>query len=237
MNKEKIELLKDLSNFLEKNLITKDEFENQKWLLLKKESSLDRIIQRVSFLLRMMTPQIVVLVALFMFFSPVNKLIRNASEVAFGDSFSFKVQQALDIKDPELASVVKKLTKEEISALMTGMSGKGLYFTLKREEDSKPELGLDDQFDSYVSLKEKGLFDSKADLAKVRGIFAAKHVNRTNESVNMLRGSLTNKYYLKESFSDDELKLIEQASGFLTPAGERVYWLIVDNAAEELSKS
>lgn len=237
MDKEKLELLKDLSGLLEKGLITKEEFESQKLLILKQENIFDRVIQIVSLLVRMLTPQIVVLIALFLFYSPVSKLIRNASEVAFGESFSFKVQQALNISDPELASIVSKLTKEEIAALITVTSYRSLYSTTNRNESAKPEIVLDERFDIYVSLQGKGLFHSNVSLKRIKEIFESKRVNYTSNSLDPLLGSSTNRYYLKESFSEEEIKLIEQASGYLTPAGQRVYWLIIDNAAEELSKS
>jgi len=237
MDKDRIELLKDLSVLLEKELITKEEFESQKLLLLKQEKLFDWIIQRISLLFRTLTPQIVVLIALFLFYSPVNKLLRNASEVAFGESFSFKVQQALDIRDPALASIVKKLTKEEIAALITVTSYRGLYSTINRNESTKPEIALDERFDVYVSLQEKGLFHSNVNLKRIQEVFELKRVNYTSNSLDPLLGSSINRYYLKESFSEEEMKLIEQASGYLTPAGQKVYWLIVDNAAEELSKS
>jgi hypothetical protein len=237
MDKEKLELLKDLSGLLEKGLITKEEFESQKLVILKQDNIFDRVIQRISLLVRMLTPQIVVLIALFLFYSPVSKLVRNASEVAFGESFSFKIQQALNISDPELASIVSKLTKEEIAALITVTSYRSLYSTINRNESVKPEVALDERFDIYVSLQEKGLFHSDVSLKRIKEIFESKRVNYTSNSPDPLLGSLTNRYYLKESFSEEEIKLIEQASGYLTPAGQRIYWLIVDNAAEELSKS
>ena len=158
MDKEKLELLKDLSGLLEKGLITKEEFESQKLVILKQDNIFDWVIQRISLLVRMLTPQIVVLIALFLFYSPVSKLVRNASEVAFGESFSFKVQQALNISDPELASIVSKLTKEEIAALITVTSYRSLYSTISRNESVKPEVALDERFDIYVSLQEKGLW-------------------------------------------------------------------------------
>jgi hypothetical protein len=237
MDKEKIELLKELSSLLEKGLVTKEEFESQKSIILKQYSIFDRIIQRISLIFRMLTPQIVVLVALFLFYSPVNKLIRNASEVAFGESFSVKVQQALDIRDPELASIVKKLTKEEIAALITERSYRSLYSIISRNESTKPEIALDERFNIYISLQAKGLFHSEVSLKEIKEIFESKKANYTSTSLDPLLGSSTNKYYLKEGFSEEDMKLIEQSSGYLTPAGQKIYWLIIDNAAEELSKS
>lgn len=73
MDKEKLELLKDLSGLLEKGLITKEEFESQKLVILKQDNIFDWVIQRISLLVRMLTPQIVVLIALFLFYSPVSK--------------------------------------------------------------------------------------------------------------------------------------------------------------------
>jgi len=238
INREKIELLKDLSNLLEKDLITREEFERQKVLLLESERFLGRSLQGAALIFRLFTPQFVTLIAIILFYSPVSKLITNASEVAFGDNFSFKVQQALNLRDPALASVVKKLTKEEISTLLTVTSYRGLYSTITRSgSNNKPEIALDDRFDTYVNLQKKGLFYSSVGLKKIKDVFELKKASYESDSFDPFLGLSKQKYYPKELFSKEELSLLDQASGRLTTSGQKVYGLIVDNAAEELSKS
>ncbi len=178
-----------------------------------------------------MTPQIVILIVILLFYIPISRIIKNASEVAFGDTFSFKVEKALKIGDPELAEVVNKLTKEEIITLISTVYYKGLYAIYTE----KNEIALDDRYDYYISLQQKKLFDSTIDLTKIKEMIESKPASNEDVFFDPVFGSSKRSYYSKSLFSQEELKLLEKTSGKLSPLGQRVYWLIVDAAAEQMS--
>lgn len=103
MNRERLEILKELSDLLEKDRITKDEYEVEKKNLLRPTGWVWDFIQRLSFGFRAISPQIVILILVLLFYNPVKRLVNNASEVGFGDVFAVKVEQALRIGNPDLA--------------------------------------------------------------------------------------------------------------------------------------
>ena len=158
-------------------------------------------------------------------------MIKNASEVAFGDTFSFKVEKALKIGDSQLTEVVNPLTKEEIITLISKLNYQGLYAIYTERN----EIALDDRYDYYVTLQEKGLFNSTIDLIKVKKVIESKPVSNEEVFFDPVFGSSKRSYYSKSLFSQEELKLLEKASGKLSPLGQKVYWLIVDAAAEQMS--
>lgn len=233
LDRERIEALKDLSSLLDRDLITKEEFEGQKNRIFQENVWHENLLQDISLFVRLFTPQFVTLIIVCLFYFPISRIITNASEVAFGDNFSFKVQQALRIGDPELASTVKKLSKGEIVTLISTESGKSLYSTSSVSEDEP--IVLDDRINYYSSLQEKGLIYSNVDLEEIMKMVNSKVPSEELQVSDEIRGNFMRKYYPSASFTEEELEQIRQTFVFLTPSGQRVYWLILDTAAEELT--
>ena len=228
--------MKELSILLDKDLITKEEFEKQKYHLLKMEGWTYQLLHILSLASRIFTPQIVILIIIFLFYSPLSRLIESASEIAFGDSFSFKVQEALRVQDPELANIVKELSTGEIAALISADSYVSLNSRLNRDFGERQEIGVDEKLEFYMGLQEKGLFYSSVELRKVKEIIEPKAASTEYDSSSSLYGPLIRKYYFEDDFSNEELAVVTKAGGNLTNAGEKVYWLIIDNAAADLAK-
>ena len=157
MSKEKVEILKDLSDLLDKGRITPQEYEFQKRLTL---GSTNRIAT-FSLISKLLTPQLVALLVALLFYSPVKNLVVNANELALGDFFAVKIEKAIRKLDPQLANVLGKLSKEEIIVLLD--SAKGSYGLISRNEE-KSEVSLDSRFNYYESLQEKQLIDVDGDI-------------------------------------------------------------------------
>lgn len=233
MNRERLEILKELSDLLEKDRITKDEYEVEKKNLLRPTGWVWDFIQRLSFGFRAISPQIVILILVLLFYNPVKRLVNNASEVGFGDVFAVKVEQALRIGNPDLAKKVSSLSREELFTLLN--SGAGSY-GLSYKDDAKREISLANRFDYYVTLQQKGLVDSDEDLAEIGALLKSKKAIREETIYDSTLGSYGQKYYSLDLFSKEELIRIESLSASLSESGKLVYSLVVDVASDEITK-
>ena len=233
MNRERLEILKELSDLLEKDRITKEEYEVEKKNLLRPSGWGWDFIQRITFGCRAISPQIVILILVLLFYNPVKRLVNNASEVGFGDVFAVKVEQALRIGNPDLAKKVSSLSREELFTLLN--SGAGSY-SLSYRDDAKREISLASRFDYYVTLQQKGLVDSDEDLAEIDALLKSKKDLREETIYDSTLGSYQQKYYSLDLFSEEELTRIETLSASLSESGRLVYSLVVDVASDEITK-
>lgn len=233
MNQERLGILKELSDLLEKDRITKDEYEAEKKNLLRPIGWGWEFVQRLTFGCRAISPQIVILVLVLLFYNPVKRLINNASEVGFGDVFAVKVEQALRIDNPDLAKKVSSLSREELFTLLN--SGAGSY-RLSYKDEAKREISLVGRFGYYVTLQQKGLVDSDEDLAEIGTLLKSKQAIREETVYDSTLGSYKEKYYSLDLFSEEELIRIESLSASLSESGKLVYSLVVNVASDEITK-
>ena len=230
MSKEKVEILKDLSDLLDKKRITIKEYELQKKLTL---DATDRIAN-ISLISKLLTPQLVALLVALLFYSPVKNLVVNANELALGDFFAVKIEKAIRKLDPQLADVLGKLSKEEIIVLLD--SAKGSYSLISRNEE-KSEVSLDSRFNYYESLQEKQLIDvdGDIDLTELEKMFESKTPIREDSYRDTALRTIKKNIYSTKDFSEEEKKKVENVYAALSPDGEEVYLLIVDITSEEIA--
>lgn len=237
MQKEKFEILNGLSELLEKKLITQEEFNNQKSLLLenKKPFSIFNVITHIS---RLLTPQVVILIIIGIFFTPMKTLLSSASEIALGDTFSFKVQEALRISDPELKNKIRNLKKEEIITLLNLESSGSFYSIREIEEKGKVKTGyiFNDEVAFFVSLQEKGITSSPEDLSEINKMLENKVIYEESLNYNSYLLNAKRRVYLEDEFSEQELEMIKNSYSRLSPMGEKIYSLILDITSDEFSK-
>jgi|GEM_PF-3667983 len=231
--KEKIDLVKDLSGLLDKQLITKEEFEIQKRTLLASSSKADVWIERVSLFFRLFTWQVFFLIVLIIFYLPIRNILSNASEVGVGD-FKFRVQQSLNIGNPDLAETLKKLSKNEIITLLSvGENSRGLVYS----NSSSKEISLDTGYEYYTQLQIKGLFIADEDLKEIQQILESKKFIREESLTYSAIGNVKQRFYSFDQFTKEELGKLQSLSGRLSKDGERVYWIVVDIAGDQLSRA
>lgn len=231
-NREKIELIKELSLLLEKENITKDEYESQKNQILNPRKDLWSPFGQLSFSLRSISPQLVVLILILIFYIPIKNLVRNASEIGFGDVFAVKVEQALRIGNPDLARSVKSLSREELITLLDSAQGD---YRLSYVDSGNREVSLVPRFDYYVALQERGLFESEDNLASIKRLIESKTSLREDRISDSVLGSFNQKYYSLNDFSTEELAQIQMTSVRLSENGKQVYVLIINVASEEIT--
>ena len=231
--KEKIDLVKDLSGLLDKQLITKEEFEIQKRVLLTPSSKADAWFEKISLFFRLFTWQVFFLIVLVIFYLPIRSILSNASEVGVGD-FKFRVQQSLNIGNPGLAETLKKLSKNEIITLLSvGEDSRGLVYN----DSSSKEISLDTGYEYYTQLQTKGLFIADEDLKKVQQMLESKKFIREDALTYSRVGNVKRRFYSFDQFTKEELEKLQSLSGRLSKDGERVYWIIVDVAGDQLSRA
>lgn len=228
MSREKIESLKDLSDLLDKGRITPQEYEAQKTLMLKPAGYLGNVVSTS----KILTPQAVVLLIVAAFYFPLLSVLPKASELGFG-GFAVKLEQATKIfGDKELVESLKSLSKEETITLLN--SGKG-YYNLVYVDDENKEVSLDSRYEYYVSLEEKGLIDVDESLEEFRKILSSKTSTKKTLYEDLVLGNLDKEIYSIADFSSEELKRANELSVRLSVRGLKIYSLIVDLAAEEIS--
>lgn len=236
MNREKLDILKEFSELLDKGRITQEEYETQKQQILQPIGTgwraIWRFIQNFFFGLRTISPQIVILILIILFYGSIKKLLNNASEVGFGEVFAIKVEQTLRIGNPELARVVSGLSREELVTLLD--SGRGSY-RLSYTNEENQQISLAGRFEYYIELQKKGLIESGNDLEAIKKLFDSKRVSREENALDMVLGSYKQQYYSLDSFSPKELELINRASVELSESGKQVYSLVVNLASEEIA--
>lgn len=232
MNQENLKILQELSELLDKERISIEEYEAQKKQLLQPTTWLWGFVQKFSFGLRSISPQVVILILVILFYGSIRKLINNASEVGFGEVFAIKVEQALRVGNPELAKVVSSLSREELVTLLD--SGRGSYRLYFMNEDNQ-EVSLVRRFEYYIELQKKGLIESENDLETIKNIFDSKQMSKETNSLDMVLGSYEQKYYFLNVFSSEELELINGTSAELSENGRQVYSLVLNIASEEIA--
>jgi hypothetical protein len=231
MNREKLEILQSLSELLDKERITEEEYNIQKGYILQEQNRFWEFIQRITFGLRSISPQLVILVLVLLFYSPVKNLIKNASEVGFGEVFAVKVEQALRVGNPKLAEKVKSLSREELVTLLDSAQGSyGLSYLNNQDQ----EISLVPQFKYYIELQKKGLAESDDDLAAIKELIESKVVKRESDTSDAALGTRTQKYYSPDDFTSDEIERIDKVSARLSESGQQVYSLIINVASEEI---
>ena len=234
MDKEKIEILKDLSELLDKERISSKEFELQKQQLLKSKSLLSDTLERLIIGLKLLSPQVVILILILIFIRPISNLINNASEVGFGDIFAVKIEQALRISNPELANRLKDLSREEIITLLNSNSGSSLRLAFVNNESG--EISMNSRLEYYAELQSKGFIQSRHNLSEIKTILDSGTVIREDDAFDLAIPFLKRKVYDLDSFSQDEIDRIEEVSVSLSTGGNEVFTLIVNLAGDEISR-
>jgi hypothetical protein len=234
MNKEKIEILKDLSELLDKERISIEEFETQKKQVLSSKGWPSDLLEKLIIGIKLLSPQVVVLILILIFIRPIGNLINNASEVGFGDIFAVKIEQALRISNPELASRIKELSREEIITLLNSNSSS--YLVLAYISDENEELHMNARLDYYAELQRKGFIQSDYNLSEIKAILDTGIVVREYDTFDLAIPVLKRKVYDLDSFSQEEIDKIKDVSVRLSTSGTEVFSLIVNIAGDEISR-
>lgn len=231
MNKEKLEVLKSLSDLLDKERITQEEYNLQKDHLLQAKKPFWEFMQGLVFGLKIISPQLVILILVLLFYGSIRNLIENASEVGFGEVFAVKVEQALRVGNPEFAEKVKSLSREELVTLLDSAQGsQGLSYL----DEQNQEVSLVLRFDYYAELQKKELIESDDNLEAVKELLESKAVRRELNIRDDALGTRRQNYYSLDDFTSDEIERIDKASARLSENGRQVYSLIINVASEEI---
>lgn len=234
MNQETVQTLKDLSDLLEKDLISRSEFDAQKQLILKPQSKALLTLRSSTFFLRSISPQIVILILVFLFYFPLRSLVLNASEVGFGDVFAVKVEQALRLTNPALAQQLKGLTEEELIVMMSAGSS---YLSMAYVDRDDELVHLNAYYPYYKSLHSKGLMRTASrNDAEAFDIIDSKEVleQAAPYGDDLIIGASTI-YYSIGDFTEEELETVDDLSMGLSTEGRDALRVIIEVTSKEIS--
>lgn len=240
-NKNLVEELKGLKELLNEELLSVEEFENQKKNILsrKKEKSFyfnPELITRISW-------PLLILVTLIIFYQPVVNKLQQSSEISVG-TFSLKVRESAKSRgDSGLASKLEGLSKKAIELLIDA-GDKDMYFI--GEFEGKYDI-ISESFLGYLELEKAGFLESKSKIQDLNRWVWSKTGNTRVWYYNN-DGSFSPKpvgadphfeirYQLDpELLTKEEIELLENTYAKLNVKGREAWDLIVTVVAEQLAK-
>lgn len=233
MNKETITNLKELSNLLDKQVISQEEFNNQKKVIFNHKNSVSFSLDSIHSLFKLFSPQLVILIIIILFYTPLKRLLTNASEVAFGDVFALKVERALIINNPSLAKKLKELSRDELFVLMSSGSNFRRIAYVDRKNQT---ISIDKTYEFYLSLYEKKLAISYESVDEIVKILESKATIKEDNYQDSLLLNTRSQIYSTNDFTEEEINKIENLSFGLSEQGKQVLLLIISIGSEEISR-
>lgn len=248
ITQEQAKILIKLKDLLDKDLITLEEYEKQKLLILNPRKDYSSLISTSIEIIKSSFWPLIALLTISLFYDPLRSKLLESTEIGVG-SFTLKIQEkAASLGSPQLGSLVRGLSKEEVKTLIE-LGSSNTYLIAKGEVYGKLTFSLVEDYQAFKSLESKKLVKGNENLAAFNKFFNSLKVREKiyYRSPDSKQSSLSYsnehsqpfvmRYVIADEIDGKTKKRMAELRVTLTDKGESAFNLIVTTVADQVAES